>query len=438
MTYMKKIIILVLSSLFAQSLMAGSIETGNPVRERTNKQAPSESFYKKIVVFQEMISDSRYVEARAGLEKIVIKRRLNKFEEAQVNRFLAWIDSGEGKYVEAAKKFQLALDSDSLSNHAHLSMMIQVAQLYMNAEDYQKGIDALHKYYKVTDSISDQIFMMEANGYSQLSQFKKAIPILIKAINLADEPKESWNYLLYSLHMEVSQFLEGSKVLETLIKINPNKEDYWKRLSEVYFHLKKDAKALAVLVLAVENGMLKDEKERIQLFKMYAFLEVPYKAGQVLEEGLKSGVIEPIFKYWDDLGKTWHSAAETEKALEAYDEASKLATDGTIDLRRAYIYYDREEWRKAKTAILSAIEKGGLKENKVGTAWLLLGMVESEMNNTAGSVSALRKAIKYKNTKKHASQWLNHLDNLAKQAKRRAAAEKALADAQAINGDGDI
>ena len=49
-----------------------------------------------------------------------------------------------------------------------------------------------------------------------------------------------------------------------------------------------------------------------------------------METGLKSGVIKPSFKRWDDLGKIWYTAAEMDNALGAYNEASKLSTDGKM------------------------------------------------------------------------------------------------------------
>ena len=420
--------ILTLCILFLSvNAFAGSIETGNPVRERSNKEAMTELIYKKFTRLQEMIADEKYTEARAGL-KALTEKRLNDFEKANINQFLGYIDSNEENYTEAAKHFQAALDADALTNPAQFSLMLQMAQFQIMGGNYKKGLDDLHNYYKVTDKITDTTFFLEANAYARLEDFRTAIPILKKAISLSDKPRETWYYLLYSMHMQLSQFIEASKVLETLIKINPNKEDYWKRLSDVYFNLKKDDKSLAVLVLADKNGMLKGEKERLRLFKMYHFLNIPFEAGKVLEKSLKDGVVKPTFKRWEDLGKIWYASAEMDKALDAYTEASKLATDGKIDYQRAYIYFDREEYNKAKNALSNAIEKGGLTDKKVGKAWLLMGMAESESGNDYSAIKYLKNAAKFKNTRKNAIQWITHLEKQIKRDKAEAARKKLLAD----------
>ncbi len=417
--------LLLLLAIQANFVFSGEIQTGNPEREKTNKDAMGESFFKKFTKFQEMIADEKYVEARAGLEGLETKSRLNGYEKAVVNQFIGWIESAEGKYVAAAERFKVAIESDALPNQAHFSLMLQTAQMLIGGGEYKRGIDVLTKYYKVTDKITDSTFALEANAYSQMKNYKKAIPILKKAIGLSEEPKEQWNYLLYSLHMELSQFQQASKVLEILISINPNKEEYWKRLSGVYFNLKKDDKALAALVVADKNGMIKDEKERLRLFRMYAFLGTPYKAGKVLEQGLKSGVIESKFKHWKTLGEVWYTASEMDKSLAAFDEASKAATDGKIDFRRAYIYFDREDWPRVKSALKSAIEKGGLEDKKVGQAWLLLGMAESESDNRSGALKALNMAAKFPSTRNSAVQWMDHIKDKIKR-------EKAAANRQRI------
>ena len=430
--YRKGLLLALMASLFTQVVIAGSIKTGNPERERSNKEAMSESVYKKFVKLQEMYADGKYSEARAGFEAMSTKR-LNDFEKANVNQFLGWVDYAEEKYKSASKHLQIAIDSDALPNQAHFSMMLQQAQIIAASGDYPKAIAALKKYYKVVDEIKDSTFYFEASLYAQMEKYRPAIKALKKSIELADKPIESRIYLLFNLHMQLSEFKQAAKALETLIALNPNKRDYWIKLSEVYFTLKKDDKSLATLILADKNGLLTKEKDRIKLFKMYAFLGVPYKAGKVLESGLKSGVIEPNYKRWEDLGSIWYTAAEMDKSLAAYNEASKLAKDGKIDFRRAYIYLAKDDWKSARDAFLSALEKGGLKEKKIGTAYLLLGMAESEMKNSSAALRYLKKAVTYKNVRNSATQWINHIEKQLEEAKRRAAVEKALADERAAN-----
>lgn len=429
---MRKISLIIVVCLLSQNLFAGSIQTGNPVRKKSNSEAFSEVIYKKFEKLQEMIADDMYVEARAGLNKL-LERRLNGFESAQVNQYIGWVDSNEGDYVAAIKRFQMALETDSLPNQAHFSMMLQIASMHMAGDNYQKGLDAIHAYYKVTDEIEDKVFVREANAYAQLEQYQKAIPVLKKAISLSEKPVERWYHLLYVLHRNLSQYIEAAKVLEILIAINPNKKEYWTSLSALYLNLKKDDKALAILALADENNLISDEKAQIRLFQMYSILEIPFKAGKVLEKGLRDGVIEPSFKRWEDLGKTWYQAGEMDSALIAYSEASKLSTDGRIDFLRGLIYFDRDDWTKTIEAMNSALEKGGLKDRKTGRSLMFLGMAESHINHFSKAIAALKKATKYKETRAGAYQWIEHLQFENKRARQIALIEKDNEEERARN-----
>ncbi|MFK8013151.1 MAG: hypothetical protein AB8B80_14010 [Marinicellaceae bacterium] len=424
--------ILILLSFISQDLLAGSLKTNNPERKRELVEGFTEQVYNKMVKLQEMVANEMYVEARAGLEQL-LKKRLNNMELANVNQYIGWIDSSEGKYIDAANRFQKALDSEALENQAHFGMMLQMAQMYMAGEQLQKALDMLNEYYSVVDEIEDKTFAFEANIHYQMENYEKAIPPMKKAIELSEEPKERWSYLLYGAYKQSSKFREAVDVLETLIKINPSKKDYWNMLSADYFNLKEDQKALAVLALAEESGLVDSEKELLRLWQMYSFLEIPYSAGKVLQKGLKDGVIKPTFKRWEDLGKTWFAAAEMDSALEAYGEASKLATDGKIDLYRAYIYLDKEDWPKIISTINAAIEKGGLDDNQYGKAWMLIGTAENELKKYNNAIAAFKKAATYPNTKSGANQWLNHLEARARQERERAEIERANARERAAN-----
>jgi tetratricopeptide (TPR) repeat protein len=433
MTKYTKIKLILLINIISCSVLAGSITTDNPKRERSSNEAMTPNIYKKFEKLQEMIADELYTEARSGLIALT-KKNLNGFESASVNHYLGWVDSAQGNFKSASNYLQKAIDTNALPDQSHFSMMYQKSQMLAGSDNYQLALDSLDEYYKVVDVIEDSTLYYEASLYAQMEKYTEAFVTLKKAIELSsDKPKESWYNLLLTCYWQTSQFLQASKVSEILIELNPDKKQYWNQLSQLYFTLKKDEKSLAVLAVADENGMVSEEKDRLQLSKMYQFLSNPYDAGKVLEKGLKDGVIKPSFKRWEDLGNIWFSAAEMDKSLSAYDEASKLSVDGKIDFRRAYIYFDREDWKNAKIALQAAIEKGGLDDKKIGSSWLLLGMVESEVNNISGAIKALKKAKNYPDSRNHAVQWLDHLEKESVREKARIVAEKAIADEKARN-----
>ena len=421
----KKIIVVL--CILPMLSFAGSVKTGNPERERSTKENMTESVYKKFEKFQEMIADGKYQAAKDGLTALTA-RRLNGFEKAQVEQFLGWAESSLNNYSAAIKHIKNAIATNALTNRGHFSMMLQLSQMYAGQGQYDKALKALDDYYKVTDEIKDTTFYYEASLNAQLQRYSKALKALNKAIELEDKPHETWHKLRYSLYMLVKNYQKAAKEAEYLVSLKPNKKEYWDNLNQVYFTLKQDKKALAALDLTNLNGLLKSEKDILQYYKMIAYLGIPYKAAKILEKGLKDGVVKSEYKHWKTVGDLWYTANEMDKALNAFNRASKLASDGKIDLRRAFIYYDKQDWNKAISSLNSALEKGGIPEKKIGTSYLLMGMAYNELGKTNSAIQALQKALKYKNSRKNAQQMVEYLQAEQKRKAKIKEQEKMFAE----------
>lgn len=419
---MKKIFIL-LSFLCFTSVWAGTLKTGNPERKPAGAVGVmTEAQGKKIERYSEFIADEKYNEARSGLNAML--ERLNERDAyvlAIVYQLLGHLESTAGTYSKAAEYFKKSIDTDAMPNSTHFNMMLQRAQLLMIEGNHRGGLKALDDYFKVVDEIPDSAFAIKANAHAQLEEFREVKKAIKQAISLADKPKESWYQLLLAAHSELSEYREMADVLQILIGLSPEKKTYYMQLSSVYFTLKEDKNALAALVLAYENDVMDKETDYMQLFKMYSFNDIPYKAGQVLLKALQDGHVESNFEHWKQLGQTWYNARELDKALAAYDKASEYAKDGEIDITRAYLYVDMEKWSKAVESIQSALQKGGLDDNKTGNAWLMLGMSQASLKNYTQARNAFNKASNYKKSRNNAQQWLNHLETLEKRAQREVA-----------------
>jgi len=231
------------------------------------------------------------------------------------------------------------------------------------------------------------------------------------------EPKEPWYQLKLAAHYELEQYPQAAQTLELMVTHWPDKKVYWIQLAQTYFKLKQDDKALAVTALAHRKKLLDTQSEVMFLSNLYSNANVPYKAAEVLEDGMNSGLIEPSEKHWTMTADAWYAAEEMEKALAAYEKAGAAAADGDIDLRRGYILVDMERWPLAKEALDAAINKGGLDERKLGEAYLLRGMTEFNLGRFDAASADWGKASRYPRSKEAAQQWMNHL---REERKRRA------------------
>lgn len=419
---MKKIITTVSLLLLSTGLLAGSLKTGNPERKPKTQVLMTEQQSKRINKYNEFLADEKYAEAKSGLEAMLAKTgSRDAYVQSVIYQLLGHIASAQGRYGETAKYFKKSIDLDALPNRTHFGMMLQLAQIKMINKDYRGALKSLDEYFAVANEIPDTAFAIKANTHAQMEQFRETKKAIKQAIQLADKPKETWYQLLLASHAELSEYREMADVLKILIGLKPNKKVYWKQLSSVLFSIKDDKGALAVLEMAHIKGLLTEEAEYLQLFKLYSYNDVPLKAGKTLQQALESGKVKPQFKYWKQLGAAWYEAKELDKALLAYDKASTYAKDGEMDLTRGYLYVDQENWKKAAESIGSALKKGGLNDKKTGAAWLMLGMSNAYLNRFSQARKALRNAAKYKKSKNNAEQWLIHLESLEKRAKEKSA-----------------
>jgi tetratricopeptide (TPR) repeat protein len=314
-------------------------------------------------------------------------------------------------YDSALRSFEQAVEKDALPNDPHFSLMYQIAQLYYMKERYRDALSRLELWFcKVPpEKIKPHSYVLKASSHAQLKEWPKVIESIDKAIAMAEEPKESWYTLKLASNYELEDFPAAAETLEVMIKLWPDKKMYWTQLSNVWFKLQQDEKALSVIALAHRKQLLDKQADYLYLSNLYSLREVPFKAAEVIQEGLEAGIIEATAKHWTYTADAWYAAEEMERALAAYEKAGQLSEDGEIDLRRGYILIDLERWAEARDALRLALSKGGLNDRKTGEAHLMVGMSEFNLGNWDRASAAWGRASRYERSRKSAQQWMNLL-----------------------------
>jgi tetratricopeptide (TPR) repeat protein len=259
--------------------------------------------------------------------------------------------------------------------------------------------------------------VLKASIYASKKNYPEVLKAIETAISMSDDPKESWYQLKLAAHYELEQYPQAGQTLEIMVQRWPDKKMYWTQLSQIYFKLKQDDKALSVMALAYRRGMLDKQADIVYLSNLYSNSDVPYKAAEILEKGIRDGIVEPTKNYWASVADNWYAAEELEKSLVAFKEAGRVASDGNIDLRRGYILIDLENWAEARDAMTAALEKGGLNERKTGEAYLLRGMAQFSLDQWDQASADWGRASRYEKTRASARQWMAHMEE---ERKRRA------------------
>jgi len=382
---------------------------------RKAKGAISEGLYRRMERIMDQISKGQNAEAEQKLIELQ-EQAHSDYEKAIVMQTLGFVYATTSKEQQAIKAFESALATNALPQQIHEGMLLNIAQLYIGDGKYEQGMARLNTYLDESCNPSPDAHILLASAYAEKKRFKESLKQVDLALIKTKTPKESWLQLKLALHYELKEYPKCAEVLVYLVAMSPIKEEYWKQLSSMLFEIKKDPEALAVLGLADRKGYINEEAEYRNLANMYMYLQIPMKAGQVLQRGFEQKQIEPTEKNLEMLANAWLMARENERAEAALKKAAAVSGKGEIYKQLGYIYSERMDWKAALEALESANKKGGVKE--AGDLQLMIAQAAIELKQWKRAEEAVQKAMQFEKTAKIAAEWMGHLQQEMEYAAR--------------------
>lgn len=401
-------------SLWASAILPAAAAVGGGachVERDVGQGTLDELAWRQLNVIYERIGEQRYGEAFDDLDRMLGRAGRDRYLRAVLNQALAQVEWARGNYESSLGYFETAVELDTLPDDTHYALMYQIAQLYYLEDRLDESLANLELWFCAAPpaKVTAAAYVLQASIQTRRADYAAALAAIDRAIAMDPDPHEDWHLLQLAAHYELKQFPEAAATLETLIRHWPDRKGYWLQLAQVHERLGHERRALAVLALAHRRDMLDEQTDLLYLASMYSRAELPYKAAEVLEQGIRTAVVAGTGAHWTMAADAWYAAAELEKALAAYSEAGRVSDVGAIDLRRAYILVDLERWRAALEALDRALEKGGLDERSTGEAYLLRGLAQFSLANWDSAVADWERAGRFDTAREAARQWLNHL-----------------------------
>jgi lipopolysaccharide biosynthesis regulator YciM len=407
----------------------GSFAAERKAKPKSRKvQALREFTFEKLSKAHELLAAEKYGDALAVLDEMQGRKRLNDHENALMWQTYAYVYSAQDRYSDAAASFEKCLATGGLPEQSEINTHYNLGQLYMALQRYPEAIKSLLVWFDQAENPAPNAHFVLAMAYVQNKQMDEALPHAEQAVAKTSEAKESWLQLLLALYLEKNRYAEAAPVLKQLVERFP-KKTYMLQLSAVYTEFGQRKKALAAMELAYFEGLLSKDSEYRTLTQLYLYNDLPYDAGQVLEEGLAKGSVEKDAESWALLADCWLHARERARALEPLQRAAAASADGNLYVRLGRVHVDEERWDAAREALTAALRKGDLKDP--GNAQLLLGVANAGANHWEEAQRAFRQAQQHEKTKDAATQWLTHLQQTAQLAP----GDKAEAAAATAEGD---
>jgi tetratricopeptide (TPR) repeat protein len=370
----------------------------------------SEPYYRGVEQAMDLMSKSKNQEAIDKLQKMV-EGGGSEYEKSIVYYNLGFAYSSKNDYGNAAKNFEKSLALNAMPQQQYDQLLFNLGQLYVADKQYDAGIKTLERY--INESCSPvpadaNIFLAQA--YLENKRFKDALPQVDLAISKSKTVKESWLQLKLAINYELKNYRACADVLLKLISITPAKSDYWKQLSGMLSELKDDAGAVAVLALADRQGFLTTPNEIRNLFNVYMMVDLPYKAGNFLQDAIDKNRVPGDEKNLNSVADAWINARETAKAEVVLKKLAAQSDKGEYYFKLGAMYGDDERWKESKEMLEKANAKGSL-GNKTGESWLRLGVANYGLKDFKAAETAINKAMAYDNVRNQAVQWQRQIRN---------------------------
>jgi hypothetical protein len=396
-------------SLWCGGLLAISASCGVFAADcAPEKAAPSmsEAVYYGVDEATKLIVKKQVDEAIEKLSKL--SENGSDFDKAVVNYNLGFAHSSKNDYGNAAKAFAKAIALKALPQQQHQQLQFNLGQLYIVAGQHEEGIRTLQDYIAnacTPPPAEAHIFL--ANALIEKKRFKEAVPQIDLALSKAKAPNQTWLEMKLAVNYELKDFKACAASLVQLIGLAPTKPDYWKQLSTMFFEMKEDIEAVAVLAVAERQGFIDKPNERKNLYNVYMMLDLPFKAGLLLQESLDKNVLPANEENLESVANAWINARESARAEATLKKLAATAEKGEFYYKLGAMYGDDERWKESRDMLSKALQKGGIK--RPGEAWMRIAVAEHNLKNTPAAIAALQKAISFEDTRKQASAWLRHL-----------------------------
>jgi tetratricopeptide (TPR) repeat protein len=297
---------------------------------------------------------------------------------------------------------QKAVAFDAMPEAEQLEAEYNLAQGYFMLERFNDSADTFGKWAVHAKEITPEQSFVVGSAYAQARRFSEALPFAQKAVDGAPQPNESWMKLLVSLHYELNHDADVAKVLERITQSFP-KPEYYLQLAAAYQALGNTQKAVATLETARAKGALTEEKNLVNLARLYRQAGAPDKGAQLLEQQFSAGKIKKTPENLELLAACWISAKDADRG-EAAVKAAGEGASGEAWMALARLNGEKGDWAKVREDTALAISHGGL--SSPGSAHLLLGVAHYNTKRKDAALASLGEAKRYPDSAPCADQWI--------------------------------
>jgi tetratricopeptide (TPR) repeat protein len=392
----------------------------------------SESTYKKLSEVQELIDAKSLQGALAAVNSMLERtKRLNGNEIGQVYNMLGFVQFSLENYPAAIEAYEkVVAQGEDISEGLEVGTLYTLAQLSFVTDRFDDALKYMRIWLSKANNPGADPHIFMGQVYYQMKDYPAATEQIETGIRIAKERnltvKENWWALLNYLYFEQENWPKVLEILEILVTDFPKRE-YWIRLAGILGQQGDEKGQVHAMEGAYNLGFLDRERDLMSFAGLLMQEQVPYRAAQVIEQGIDDGLIEETAKNLQSYGQAWQLAQEVEKAIPVFESAAKLSDDGKIFDRLSQLYLEDDQFANCVTAAQSALDKGGLRREQ--QTYVVKGMCQFNMDRLTAArtsfVSCRNQSRRDEDStnERVCAQWITYID---READRRRQLEAAI------------
>lgn len=362
------------------------------------------------------ILDDDYVNAKKELDILSFRYFKNEqsYERMLINQLLGNFYGAQELYEQAIESYEAALRYRKLCLISNLQVRGNLAQAYFITKEFDQVIRVLLKYEEIATQRGQEFSPLQkvilGLSYNYKEEYQEAYKYIKSANDSSLSYNEDWLRYELSLAYKLEKFEEATDLAQLLIYLNPEKKDYWKQLSGLYFTQEDDDKSLAGLELAYNNNLLVKNNEYRDLARYFLYKNLPQKAVKALLDGFNNNYLEKTKENYELLADSYFLSRDRAQGIKYLQKSLEIDQDPKIAFKIARFAFEDENW-SLSLKFLNFSKQYGWNETE-GRLELLSGISLYELGRLDESIMAFREAYKSNETKVAAEGWISFVEEI--------------------------
>lgn len=376
-------------------------------RVESIRQKHTKTFEKINAAYEE----KKLAEVKKLLDKLASEPDLNNIEKAYLYNYRGNMCFEQDNLNCALSNFKkVTATREGIPDSFYNQMLYVIAQVLFSQEKYREALTYAQRWFKTQPDPSADAYALIGQANYMLKDYNKALQNMQQAItkyeSLGSVPKEPWLQILSQVYREKKQYKKMLPVLKQLVQHYP-KKSYLLTMASVYNELDDQPRMTAMYQAMYDQSLLKSESEVVALAQLNMTQDNPYAAAQVMEKGIKAGLIKSNLKNYRIYSQALFAAREYKQALGPLEKAASLAKDGKLYNQLGLSLIQLNQWRDAESALRKAINKGKL--GNTGYAYISLGLTQFEQKKFKAAEATFATASNYEKVASDARSWIKYV-----------------------------